>query len=104
MITLFCLLILPACSSFMGVFGFWIGRCARKLPIIDDNLPWTLNRSQIQAATEDPAKSDSGPSRWPRGILCRIVHPAALSHLPDIAHLKNRLTLLAAVSSRACCA
>jgi hypothetical protein len=31
-------------TSFM--FGFWIGRCARKLPIIDDNLPWTMHREQ----------------------------------------------------------
>jgi hypothetical protein len=31
----------------MGLLGFWIGRCARKLPFIDNNLPWTLSRNQI---------------------------------------------------------
>jgi hypothetical protein len=43
-IILLYLLLLPICSVVMGLLGFWIGRCARKLPIIDDNLPWTLRR------------------------------------------------------------
>lgn len=28
------------------IFGFWIGRCARKLPFIDEGLPWTMHREQ----------------------------------------------------------
>jgi hypothetical protein len=56
-----------ACSVIMGLFGFWVGRCARKLPIIDDNLPWTLHRGRIPAHMEEPVKQDSGPAQWPHG-------------------------------------
>ena len=39
--------IMSAASSLaVFLFGFWIGRCARKLPIIDDKLPWTMHREQ----------------------------------------------------------
>ena len=44
----------------MGLFGFWIGRCARKLPIIDDKLPWTVHRDQIAT---DTARHGSDMSR-----------------------------------------
>jgi hypothetical protein len=47
------LLLLPACSFIMGLFGFFVGRCARKLPIIDERLPWTMHRGQIPLASED---------------------------------------------------
>jgi hypothetical protein len=73
MFMLFCTLLLPAYSAIIGLVGFWVGRCARKLPIIDDNLPWTLSRSQIPASTEDSAKPGTGPARWPRGALRRSV-------------------------------
>lgn len=39
--------LLPVCSFALFTFGFWAGRCARKLPVIDDGLPWTLSRSYI---------------------------------------------------------
>lgn len=33
------------CYSFiLAVFSFWLGRCARKLPMIDNQLPWTIHR------------------------------------------------------------
>jgi hypothetical protein len=35
-----------AYSFFLCLFSFWAGRCARKLPIIDDKLPWTMSRDQ----------------------------------------------------------
>jgi hypothetical protein len=79
-------LLVPACSVIMGLLGFWLGRCARKLPIIDDKLPWTLRRSQISAATEDPAKLGPGPDRWPRESLSLVAHPEYLSYSSDIAH------------------
>ena len=36
-------------TSLLGVFlfGFLFGRCARKLPIIDETLPWTLHWGQV---------------------------------------------------------
>jgi hypothetical protein len=41
------LIIISLASSFtVFIFGFWIGRCARRLPIIDDNLPWTMYRER----------------------------------------------------------
>lgn len=33
-------------SICVGLFGFFIGRCSRKLPIMDDNLPWMIHRGQ----------------------------------------------------------
>jgi hypothetical protein len=36
-----------ACSVGLCLFGFFVGRCARKLPIIDSKLPWTLSRDQV---------------------------------------------------------
>jgi hypothetical protein len=39
------LLLFSTCSFITGLFGFFVGRCARKLPIIDNNLPWTMHRS-----------------------------------------------------------
>jgi hypothetical protein len=36
-------------SFSLGVFGFFVGRCARKLPVIDDKLPWAIHRSQLPA-------------------------------------------------------
>jgi hypothetical protein len=38
--------VLVASSLTLGVFGFFVGRCARKMPVIDDKLPWTMHRSQ----------------------------------------------------------
>ena len=38
------ILVLP---SIMCLFGFFVGRCSRKLPIIDDNLPWTMHRGHM---------------------------------------------------------
>lgn len=47
------LLFLPACSVVMSLFGFFVGRCARKLPIIDNHLPWTMHLSQMAPTLED---------------------------------------------------
>lgn len=63
MIIIYCLLLLPICSVVMGLFGFWIGRCARKLPIVDDKLPWTVHRNQIATTGANTAKHGSGISR-----------------------------------------
>ena len=65
MVILYCMLLLPVCSGVMGLLGFWIGRCARRLPIIDDKLPWTLHRNQIPADAANTAKPRSGTPRWP---------------------------------------
>jgi hypothetical protein len=64
-ISIYCMLLLPICSGVIGLFGFWIGRCARKLPIIDDKLPWTAHRDQIVPTEANTAKHGSGPPRWP---------------------------------------
>lgn len=53
-------ILLPACSFAMGLFGFFVGRCGRKLPIIDNNLPWAMHRSQI------PPSSTSADVRLPQ--------------------------------------
>lgn len=51
------------------VFGFLAGRFARKLPVIDDALPWTLHRGEIlpsRAHTEESSAHFSGAPTWPR--------------------------------------
>ena len=42
--------VLVSASFSLGLFGFFVGRCARKMPIIDDNLPWAIHRGQAPAA------------------------------------------------------
>jgi hypothetical protein len=63
--------LLPICSIILCIFGFFIGRCSRKVPILDNNLPRVLYRGQLPAhdlsGAEDPQrgrcnKSGSLPS------------------------------------------
>jgi hypothetical protein len=56
---------LIACSSILGLFGFFVGRCARKLPMIDNHLPWALHRGQLPRADQD-SRPTPNPARWPR--------------------------------------
>lgn len=39
--------LLLICSFIVGLFGFFVGRCARKIPVLDDNLPRALHRGQL---------------------------------------------------------
>jgi hypothetical protein len=51
------------------LFGFLLGRCARKLPIVDDTLPWTLHWGETIPQCEEQTLACgqlSGPSHWPR--------------------------------------
>jgi hypothetical protein len=57
-------LLLIACSSIIGLFGFFVGRCARKLPIIDDRMPWTMHRGQIPPTIENSRAAAVQP-HWP---------------------------------------
>ena len=57
MLTAVYALILIACSSILGLFGFFVGRCARKLPVIDNHLPWALHRGQIPHSDPIPRLS-----------------------------------------------
>ena len=45
-ITIYAVLLLT-CSSTLCIFGFLVGRCARKIPILDEHLPRALYRSAI---------------------------------------------------------
>jgi hypothetical protein len=57
-----------ASSFFLCLFSFWAGRCARKLPIIDENLPWTMRRDQGPRCTADCKTQHSAPPdppSWP---------------------------------------
>lgn len=57
-----------AYSFSLCLFSFWAGRCARKLPIIDDKLPWTMSRAQPPSCTEDCKMQNSAhpdPPCWP---------------------------------------
>jgi hypothetical protein len=54
-------------SSFLiCLLSFWTGRCARRLPVIDDHMPWTMSRDQAPRCPADcnaqhPAPSDATP-------------------------------------------
>ena len=50
MLTLIYGFALVASSFTVGLFGFFVGRCARRMPIIDDRLPWAIHRGQAPAA------------------------------------------------------
>jgi len=57
-----------ACSLGLCLFGFWVGRTARRLPIIDSRLPWTLSRDQVKSACEKQQHTGEQPyskPRWP---------------------------------------
>jgi len=57
-----------ACSFSLCLFGFFVGRCARKLPIIDNGLPWILSRGQIMRACEkeqEASEHTQGKPSWP---------------------------------------
>lgn len=45
-ITIYAVLLLT-CSSTLCIFGFFVGRCARKIPILDEHLPRALHRGAI---------------------------------------------------------
>lgn len=45
--------VLLAASFAVGIFGFFVGRCSRRLPIIDDNMPWAMHRGQGRAPGRD---------------------------------------------------
>jgi hypothetical protein len=50
MLTLIYGFALVASSLTLGLFGFFVGRCARKMPVIDDKLPWAIHRGQALPA------------------------------------------------------
>jgi len=57
-----------AYSLFLCLFSFWAGRCARKLPILDEKLPWTMSRAQAPRCSPDCKMRDSvppDPPCWP---------------------------------------
>jgi hypothetical protein len=58
--------VLLASSAALFIFGFWVGRCARKLPIIDQGLPWTMHRTQSHNCPAECTESDTPPPEEPR--------------------------------------
>jgi hypothetical protein len=72
--------LLLACSFTLCVFGFFVGRCARKLPILDDNLPWTIHRGQISAGEcRAGQRPDAELPRCLRAILRSPITMTSLS-------------------------
>ncbi len=46
-VTIYAVLLLT-CSLTLCVFGFFVGRCARKIPILDEHLPRALHRGEVR--------------------------------------------------------
>jgi hypothetical protein len=56
------------CVPVLCLFSFWIGRCSRRLPIIDDGLPWTLRLDEVPRCAGDCAETHDqspDPRLWP---------------------------------------
>jgi hypothetical protein len=70
MSTVFTIFWLTCSAPVMGMLGFWIGRCARKIPIIDNNLPWAMRHHQLP----QPARSEN-THRPPPEPPCCDDHP-----------------------------
>jgi hypothetical protein len=64
-----------ACALTLFVFSFWLGRCSRKLPLIDDHLPWTMSRDQAPRCTADCRATrvpPLNPPRWPENRSLQV--------------------------------
>ena len=51
-------MIIDAAFALLSVLGlcllsFWIGRCARRVPILDERLPWTLRLDDPPRCLDD---------------------------------------------------
>ena len=46
-------LLIIICSFGLGLFGFLLGRCARKIPIVDNRMPWTMSAGEAQRHGEE---------------------------------------------------
>jgi hypothetical protein len=57
-------LIWLAISLTFCLLGFLVGRCARRLPMIDSHLPWTMSRSSIPGPYHGRAPSLPDAAGW----------------------------------------
>lgn len=76
-------LIWLACSLTICLLSFFVGRCARKLPVIDDGLPWALHRSHVPYATKGSLHGQAdGHTRPPGNSQASAARPATSSRPP----------------------
>jgi hypothetical protein len=76
MIILIYIIVSTTCSALLCLFSFWVGRCSRKLPTIDNNLPWTISRDQARRCNADcdvMRTPPPGPRRWPDKRVLRFI-------------------------------
>jgi len=60
-----CILIYLSCSFILCLVSFILGRCARRLPVIDDGLPWVMSRSMISNGADNiPGRHQAGPDEF----------------------------------------
>ena len=70
MSTVFTIVWLTCSAPVMGILGFWIGRCARRIPIIDNNLPWAMRHHHL------PQQATDESTHHPQLLApCRNSHP-----------------------------
>lgn len=69
MIIVICTILLPTCSVTLCIFGFIVGRCARKIPILDNNLPRAIHRGQLPANSASVIKeAETGKACCPKDL------------------------------------
>jgi hypothetical protein len=68
MLIVICMLIWPAIAVILCLFSFFVGRCGRPLPVVDDHLPWTIHRSVIPYSGRADAPRDAA-IKQPRSAI-----------------------------------
>ncbi|GEM_PF-2410224 len=89
----------PACSFILCIFGFFVGRCARKIPILDSNLPRALHRGELPPKDSTAIREQTaGDTRCPADDLRIGRHD---TFLPSATRIRADRTLLTAIKEKA---
>ena len=84
-----------ACSFILCIFGFFVGRCARKIPILDNNLPRALHRGELPPKDSTAIREQmAGNMRCPTDDLRIGRHD---TFLPSATRIRTGRTLLTAI-------
>lgn len=81
-----------ACSFVLSLFSFLLGRCSRRLPVIDDGIPWVMHRSVIAYGTD---KDETGTG------LEQVRHPRQIHEHQEPGASRQHHSLMGITSARA---
>ncbi len=78
-IIIYTALCLPV-SAASALFGFFVGRCSRKLPILDEHLPRTLYRGQLPLSGTPTASESSAHATPHSKVDLSVFQSSQCSH------------------------